>query len=82
MRAFIFLRIEPQHTMGVMHDLKGEPQITEANLIHGPYDCLIEVDGQTLDEVNQTVMRIREMSGVDDTVTCLVVQSWQRPDSE
>ena len=44
------------------------------------YDCLIEVDGQTLDEVNQTVMRIREMSGVDDTVTCLVVQSWQRPD--
>jgi len=67
--------------MGVMHDLKGEPQITEANLIHGPYDCLIEVDGQTLDEVNQTVMRIREMSGIDDTVTCLVVQSWQRPDS-
>ena len=80
MRAFIFLRIEPQHTMGVMHDLKGESRIVEANLIHGPYDCLAEVEGETLNDVNQTVLRVREMSGVDDTVTCLVVQSWQRPD--
>jgi len=78
MRAFIFLRIEPQHTMGVMHDLKGEPRVMEANLIHGPYDCVAEVEGKTLDEVNEAVLHIRELSGVEDTVTCLVVQSWQR----
>ncbi len=79
MRAFVLLKVSPQETAQLMQDLKQEEQIQEANLIHGPYDCVLEVDGKDLEAINGAVMRIRSMAGVTDTLTCLVIQSWQRP---
>ena len=78
MRAYILLRVSPQHTAGLMKGLKGESGIRRANLIHGPYDCLLEVNGKDLEAINDTVFRIREREGVLETMTCLVVQSWKR----
>ncbi len=79
MRAFVLLKVSPQETAQLMQDLKQEERIQEANLIHGPYDCVLEVDGKDLEAINGAVMRIRSMPGVTDTLTCLVIQSWQRP---
>ncbi len=79
MRAFVLLKVSPQETARLMQALKEEGRIQEANLIHGPYDCVLEVDGKDLEAINEAVMRIRSMQGVNDTLTCLVIQSWQRP---
>ena len=79
MRAYILLKVTPQDTATVMRDLKNDPHITEAAFIHGPHDCIVQVEAKNLEGVNETVMQIRSMQGVLDTMTCLVVQSWQRP---
>ncbi len=78
MRAYILLKVSPQETMSLMRNLKEEQGITQASVIHGPYDCLVEVEAKDLDEINQIMMRIRAMAGVIETLTCLVVQSWRR----
>jgi hypothetical protein len=78
MRAYVVLKVSPQHTAGLMQSLKGDSGITQASLIHGPYDCLLAVDGKDLETINETVLRIREREGVLETMTCLVVQSWER----
>ena len=78
MRAYIVLKVEPQSTANFMQELKHEKPIVQASLIHGPYDCVVEVEADGLDMIHQVVMRLREMKGVIDTMTCIVIQSWQR----
>jgi DNA-binding Lrp family transcriptional regulator len=78
MRAYVLIKAEPHHTMGIMKLLQNEPGISEASLIHGPYDCVVHLEGKNLDDINEAVLRIREIPGVAETLTCLVVRSWQR----
>ena len=78
MRAFILLKVTPNETTGLMSRLQEHESIQEASLIHGPYDCLVEVEAKGLPEINEAVAGIRSLKGVVDTLTCLVVHSWQR----
>ncbi len=79
MRAYVMLKVSPQNTADLMQALKDEAHVMEANLIHGPYDCVLEIEGKDLDVINETVLRLRAMEGIIATMTCLVIQSWQRP---
>jgi DNA-binding Lrp family transcriptional regulator len=78
MRAYLLLKVTPQNTMGLMHSLKDNDHIVEASLIHGPYDCLAVIQGKDLDEINQIVLDVRNMPGIAETSTHLIIQSWQR----
>jgi len=78
MRAYVLLKVKPQDTMRLMHDLKDNDNVLGASVIHGPYDCVALVQGLDLDELNKTVLDIRAQVGVIDTMTSLVVQSWER----
>ncbi len=78
MRAYVFIKAAPKYTPQLMNDLQGEPHVVMANIIHGPYDCLIEVDAHSLDEINGVVERIRMLDGVQETLTSLVMHSWHR----
>jgi DNA-binding Lrp family transcriptional regulator len=61
-----------------MDRLQDQECIQEASLIHGPYDCLVEIQAPSLAEINEAVAEIRMIKGVVDTLTSLVVHSWQR----
>jgi DNA-binding Lrp family transcriptional regulator len=76
MRAYLFIKVTPQDTMRLMHDLKANEHITEASLIHGPYDCVVIIHALDMEGLNKAVMQIREMKGVLETTTCLIMQSW------
>jgi len=78
MRAFLLLKVKPQDTMRLMHDLKDNQNVLSASVVHGPYDCVAVVQGHDLDDLNQTVLDIRSHAGITDTMTSLVVQSWER----
>ncbi|HOA22471.1 MAG TPA: Lrp/AsnC ligand binding domain-containing protein [Aggregatilineales bacterium] len=80
MRAYILLDVAPQVTVDVYDALKSEPYVTEAAVIHGPYDCIALVEHATLDDINEIVLRLRAIEGVRDTTTCLVMQSFERTD--
>ncbi len=78
MRAFVLLKLNPNDTSHLMQELKAVSYIQQANVIHGPYDCLLEIEAASLDEINQAVLDLRARKGITDTLTCLVIQSWQR----
>jgi DNA-binding Lrp family transcriptional regulator len=80
MRAYILLSLEPGKEREFMRDLEDLQPILEANLIHGPYDCIVELRANHFEGINDIVYRIREMDGVTDTLTCLVTHSWMRPE--
>ena len=78
MRAYVLLKVMPQHMTNLMHDLKDNSHVREASLIHGHYDCLALVQGKDLDEVNDVVLKVRQMTGVTESSTHLIVQFWER----
>ena len=78
MRAYILLEVLPQETISVYEELKADQFVTEAAVIHGPYDCVALLEGATLEEINDVVMRLRQKEGVRGTMTCLVVQSYHK----
>ena len=78
MRAYLLLKVKPQDTMRLMHDLKENQHVLSATLVHGPYDCVAVIQGHTLDDLNEAVLGIRAHAGIIETMTSLVVQSWER----
>lgn len=78
MRAYVLLKVKPQDTVALMHDLKDYSDVVGANVIHGPYDCLLEVKSKNLEGINKAIQKIREHGGITDSMTCLVTQSWKR----
>ncbi len=78
MHAYVLMKVKPQDTMRLMHDLKENKNVLQASIVHGPYDCVIVVDGHDLDDLNQAVLNIRAHAGVVETLMSLVVQSWER----
>ncbi|HLV44068.1 MAG TPA: Lrp/AsnC ligand binding domain-containing protein [Aggregatilineales bacterium] len=78
MRAYILVKTDPQYTIEVYDALKKDKYVTEAAVIHGPFDCIGLVERARLADLNSAVMRIREIEGVKDTTTCIVMQSFRR----
>lgn len=78
MRAYVLLKAGSRGTTEVMSGLRNKPEVVEAAVIHGPYDCVAHVEGPDVQSITETVFRIREIPGVADSLTCLVVQSWRR----
>lgn len=78
MRAYVLLKVKPAKSADLMTMLKQVSGVAQADLIHGPYDCIAHVDAPDIHKVNETVMDIRAISGVMESMTCLVIQSWRR----
>ena len=78
MHAVVLLKLKPPYTTDLMHSFKDIDAISEASLIHGPYDCMIKLAADRIESLNEIVGKIREMKGVEDTMSCLVVHSWMR----
>jgi DNA-binding Lrp family transcriptional regulator len=76
MRAMVLIRLRPQDTQNLMHAFKEIKGVKEANLVHGPYDCVLKLIGENLEAINEIVSQIRALSGIEETMTCLIIQSW------
>ena len=78
MRAYVILKVKPKDTTKLMRDLKEEKIVAQASLVHGPFDCIAELRAKNLEAINEGILRLRTMQGVQDTMTCMVIQSWHR----
>jgi DNA-binding Lrp family transcriptional regulator len=82
MRAFVLVKVSVKKHMDFTRALQDVEGVVEASVIHGPYDSIVSIEGKRLENVNATVMAIRELPGVRETMTCLVTQSWHRTEKE
>ncbi len=67
-KAYILIRIQPGKETELYRELKQIPSITEVDLVHGPVDFIVVVEGSASD-IDAVVLRIRKMPYVLNTET-------------
>jgi DNA-binding Lrp family transcriptional regulator len=72
--AFVTIKVQVGTVRQVLAQIKQIENVTEAYSITGPYDIIIKIEGDNLETVAKMIVtKIHEISGVQDTVTYLVV---------
>ena len=73
-KAYALIRTAPGLTKSIYSALKISPMVQSVEMITGPYDLIVAIEGASTNEVLTTIMdKIRPAAGVRDTMTCLVV---------
>lgn len=73
-RAYVLLRTAPGLTKSIYTSLLASQGVGSVEMITGPYDLLVLIEGASTNEILRTIMNeIRPAAGVRDTLTCLVV---------
>lgn len=73
-KAYVLLRTAPGLTQAIHAALRISPGVQSVEMITGPYDLIVCLEGESANEILTTVMReIRPAAGVRDTMTCMVI---------
>ncbi len=77
-KAYILIAIQPGTEEEVYIELKKIPGITAIDLVRGPFDFIVVVEGSASD-LDKTALRIRKTPYVRSTVTHTVWETlpWQ-----
>ena len=72
--AYVLIQTEVGKAAGVASAVAGLPGVTAAETVTGPYDAIVRVEGDTMDEIAKTVVsRVQMVDGITRTLTCEVV---------
>jgi DNA-binding Lrp family transcriptional regulator len=73
-KAYLLLRTAPGLTKAIFVSLRSSPGVRSVEMITGPYDLIVSIEGANTNEILKTIMNdIRPAAGVRDTLTCLVL---------
>jgi DNA-binding Lrp family transcriptional regulator len=73
-KAYVLIRTAPGLTKSIYSALRISPAVRLVEMITGPYDLIVAIEGAGTNEILTTIMTdIRPAAGVRDTMTCLVV---------
>jgi hypothetical protein len=67
-KAYLLIRIQPGAESEFYAELKKLPNIIGIDLVHGPYDFVVVVEGSASD-IDKVVLRIRKISHILTTET-------------
>ena len=71
--ANILLNVEPAKTQEVLERLRATPAAYVRELL-GPYDVVVELEADTSEDITGILRsKVRPISGVTSTVTCMVM---------
>ena len=69
--AYVLITVDPAKTKGVRERLQNIPSAIVRDVL-GPYDFVVEVEADTEEDLTGVLRnKIRSISGVTSTVTCL-----------
>jgi len=73
-RAYVLVRIQPGRESEFYAEMKQLPHIVQVDLVHGPYDFVVQVEGAAAD-IDSVVLKIRKIPYVlnTDTMTAFVL---------
>ena len=73
-RAFVLIETAVGRSRDVASALKQIPGVTSVDAVTGPYDVIVEIEGESLTDIGDLVTsRIHPITGITRTVTCLAV---------
>lgn len=71
-KAYVLLTTEPAKTKTVVARVASVPAVKEVNEVLGPYDVVVELSIERLEEMTDILRRsIRPVDGVLSTLTCV-----------
>ena len=73
-KAFVLIETHVGRTKEVATGLEGLQGVKSVNAVTGPYDVIVVIEADTLNEIGDIVTEaIHTVAGISRTVTCLVV---------
>jgi DNA-binding Lrp family transcriptional regulator len=76
MKAYVLIKVRPGDIKEVVRRLRETAHVLEANMTFGPYDAVAIVESEDLGGLGTLIASgIQPMPGVEETLTCLAVES-------
>ncbi len=73
-RAHILVEAKPPFAKEVERRIRLLADIISADSLLGPYDLMVVVERDNLDELGEFIKALQDVPGVDRTTTCLSVK--------
>ena len=74
--AFVCINASPDSIEEVLQELKACKEVQEAIRVHGVYDIIARVNGETFEELSNIIdRRIKRLSQVQTTLSMLIIES-------
>ncbi|ARM75119.1 Lrp/AsnC ligand binding domain-containing protein [Acidianus manzaensis] len=70
-KAYVLLITSIGKELDVISDLKKVNGVKNATPVYGEYDAVIEIEAQSLDELNKIINQVRKNSSIIRTVTLI-----------
>jgi DNA-binding Lrp family transcriptional regulator len=72
--GFVTIKVQVGQVRAILSKIRCIQNVVEAYSITGPYDIIIKIEGENLENVAKMIVtKIHEIPGVQDTVTYLVI---------
>jgi nitrate reductase NapAB chaperone NapD len=72
-KALILITLKLKSSSNLLEQVKAIPSVTDAEMVYGPYDAYAVLESKTKEELRDSVMKIRQIYGVHNTLTCNVI---------
>ena len=76
-RGFVLINANPGSLEGVANQLVENEKLTAVYEIHGPNDLIVKVEAGDLDEMRDTMLKIREIPNVATSELITVLKVWK-----
>ena len=72
-KALVLITLKLQYSSNLVEQIKNIPGVTDIALIYGPYDAYAVIEAKTKEQLRDSLIKIREIFGVHQTLTCNVI---------
>ena len=72
-KALVLITLTLKYSSNLVEQIKDIPGVTDAALVYGPYDAYAVIEAKNKEELRDSLMKIREVFGVHQTLTCNVI---------
>lgn len=78
-QAYVLIKTHVDRTPDVFQALQSIEALRRADIIMGPYDIIALMEAEDASKIGDSILDIREINGVLDTLSCLIVRTTTSP---
>lgn len=75
-RAIMMVEVEGERTDRIIKLLRGQPEIAAIHTTNGRWDLVLELKTEDLEQFDQALRRIRQITGIAASETSLLLSSY------
>jgi DNA-binding Lrp family transcriptional regulator len=73
-KALVLMTLEPDTGIDPIETIRGLQGVLESEMLYGPYDAYALINAQDSEKLREIIIQeIRDIDGVQSTLTCFVI---------